>query len=194
MRGYTLIEVVIALAIFAILGTLSVGLLSRAFETKTKLATQVSPLTDVQLAATRISQDANQMVARAVRDQDMKKISAFVATTQEIEFTRGGFVSADKKPTESTLRRVALSCENHKLLRKTWSKLDGFERDKPQTQTLLTNLERCSFAFTSSRRRWSDEWRGDDNTLPASFKLYLEVKDIGEVALIFAIPGGSNVD
>ena len=194
MKGYTLIEVVIALAIFAILSTLSVGLLSRAFETKNKLASQISPLSDIQLMATRISQDAAQMVAREVRDQDMKKTPAFVANIKYIEFTRGGFVSISPKDHQSTLRRVALSCENHKLVRKTWPKLDGFERDKPQTQTLLTHLERCSFAFTSSRRRWSDEWRGDDNSLPSSFKLYISIKDMGEVGLVFAIPGGRNVD
>ena len=194
MKGYTLIEVIIALAIFAIIGTLSVGLLSRAFDTKARLAAQINPLSDVQLAATRISQDASQMVARGVRDHDMKKIPAFFAHADGIEFTRGGFVSLDKTAHQSTLRRVGLSCEHHQLIRKTWPELDGFSRDKPQKQILLSNLENCGFSFTSSRRTWSDEWRGDDLLLPSSFKLHLKIKALGETALIFIVPGGAHVD
>ena len=194
MKGYTLVEVIIALAIFAIIGTLSVGLLSRAFDTKTRLAAQINPLSDVQLAATRISQDAAQMVARGVRDKDMKKIPTFVADADGIEFTRGGFVRLDPTARESTLRRVALSCEHHQLIRKTWPELDGFSRDKPQKQMLLDNLENCGFSFTSSRHTWSNEWRGEERLLPASFKLHLNIKDLGEIALIFIIPGGAHVD
>ncbi|MDF1646265.1 MAG: type II secretion system minor pseudopilin GspJ [Legionellaceae bacterium] len=194
IKGYTLIEVIIALAIFAIIGTLSVGLLSRAFDTKARLSAQITPLSDVQLAITRINQDAAQIVARAIRDHDMKKIPAFVASAQNIEFTRGGFVRPNEKTPESTLRRVALSCENNQLVRKSWAKLDGFIRDKPQKQILLEHLDKCGFSFTSSRHTWSDEWRGGDVLLPSSFKLYLSIKNLGEIAPIFIIPGGTHVD
>ncbi len=194
IKGYTLVEVIIALAIFAILGTLSVGLLSRAFETKAKLAAQINPISEVQLAATRISQDAAQIVARGVRDHDMKKIPAFIASAKSIEFTRGGFVKLDEKAPQSTLRRVALSCEHHQLVRKTWPELDGFSRDKPQKQILLSNLDKCGFSFTSTRHTWSDEWRGGEQSLPSSFKLYLNIKELGETAFIFGVPGGAHVD
>ncbi|MCH9757238.1 MAG: type II secretion system minor pseudopilin GspJ [Gammaproteobacteria bacterium] len=193
MKGYTLIEVIIALAIFAILGTLSVGLLSRAFDTKARLAAQIEPLSDVQLAVIRITQDASQIVARPVRDHDMKKTPAFTTTTNGIEFTRGGFIQLDKTISQSTLRRIALSCENHQLVRKTWPDLDGFTRDKPQKQILLEHLTHCGFSFTSSRHTWSDEWRGGDTLLPSSFKLYLNIENLGEIALVFQVPGGADV-
>ncbi len=196
-QGYTLIEVVIALAIFAILGTLSVGLLSRAFDTKARLATQIEPLSEITLAATRIKQSASQIVARPVRDQDMNKIPAFVANTNQIEFTRGGFIQLEQinqAPKKSTLRRMALSCDGSNLIQSTWSVLDGFDQEAPQKQVLLSHLKSCSFAFPASHKTWSDAWRGDENTTPSAFKLYLNFKDLGEIALIFQIPGGIEID
>ena len=150
MKGYTLIEVIIALAIFAILGTLSVGLLSRAFDTKTRLAHQIQPVNEIRLAASRITQDSAQIVARPVREQDMEKRPAFIANTSGIEFTRGGFVALDNATSESTLRRVALTCEGSELIRNTWSKLDGFDASPPQKQILLSHLKQCHFSFASS--------------------------------------------
>ncbi len=194
MKGYTLVEVIIALAIFAIISTLSVGLLSRAFDTKARLKHQIEPFTNIQLTVIRIKQDAEQMVSRAIRDQDMKKIAPFVASDNGIEFTRGGFIKLDKKAPQSTLRRIAIQCEKKQLVRKTWPVLDGFARDIPQKQVLLDHLERCGFSFASSRHTWSNEWRTGDTHLPSAFKLYLAFEELGEIALVFSVPGGSDVD
>ncbi|MCH9717758.1 MAG: type II secretion system minor pseudopilin GspJ [Gammaproteobacteria bacterium] len=194
MKGYTLIEVIIALAIFAILGTLSVGLLSRAFDTKTRLANQIQPVNEVQLAASRITQDSSQIVARPVREQDMQKRPAFIANTSSIEFTRGGFVALDESTSESTLRRVALNCEGSELVRNTWAKLDGFDSSPPQKQVLLSNLKQCYFSFASSNQTWSDEWHEEASSLPSAFKLHLNFEKLGELALIFSIPGGANAN
>jgi general secretion pathway protein J len=194
MKGYTLIEVIIALAIFAILGTLSVGLLSRAFDTKARLANQIQPVNEVQLAASRITQDSAQIVARPVREQDMQKRPAFIANTSGIEFTRGGFVALDNSPSESTLRRVALNCEGSELIRNTWSKLDGFDASPPQKQVLLSHLKQCYFSFASSNQTWSDAWHEEKSSLPTAFKLHLNFENLGDIALIFNIPGGNNAD
>ena len=197
IKGYTLIEVIIALAIFAILGALSVGLLSRAFETKARLAHQVGPISEVQLTASRITQDAAQMVNRPVRDSDMKKIDAFAATTARIEFTRGGFIEPleqKKQNKKSTLRRIALSCEDNTLVRYTWPILDGFDDSTPQKQILLDNLTDCHFAFAAAHHTWSDQWRAGETNLPPAFKLYLNLKNLGETALIFSIPAGKHID
>ncbi|MDF1678655.1 MAG: type II secretion system minor pseudopilin GspJ [Legionellaceae bacterium] len=194
MKGYTLVEVIIALAIFAIVSTLSVGLLSRAFDTKARLKHQIEPFTDIQLAVIRIKQDAAQIVSRAIRDQEMKKVVPFFATSHGIEFTRGGFIKLDEKAPQSTLRRVAIVCEKGKLIRKTWPVLDGFSRDTPQKQVLLDQLEQCGFSFASSRHTWSDMWRTGDTALPSTFKLHLVFKELGEVALVFSIPGGRDAE
>ena len=185
---------IIALAIFAILGMLSVGVLSRSFDTKARLAEKIEPLTELTLAETRINQDVSQIVARAVRAEDMTKIPAFIANASKIEFTRGGFIRLDPAAPQSTLRRVALRCEGRKLIRDTWPELDGFNPDAPQEQILLNNLNHCSFSFISSNKTWSNEWHADESTFPGAFKLHMDIQDLGEITLIFMLPGGLHVD
>ncbi|MDX2347037.1 MAG: type II secretion system minor pseudopilin GspJ [Legionella sp.] len=186
-HGYTLIEVVIALAIFAILGTLSVGVLSRAFDTKARLATQIEPLNHIQLAIARITQNAAQIVARPVLNQDIKKTPAFVGNTHSIEFTRGGFISTP------TLKRMALSCEDGNLIQSTWLTLDKFDETPPQQQILLSQLTQCYFTLLSQDKTWSDTW-GENNTLPAAFKLHLNIKSLGEITPVFIIAGGMHAN
>jgi general secretion pathway protein J len=192
MKGYTLIEVIIALAIFAILGTLSVGLLSRAFDTKARLAAQIEPLTELQLAATRITQDMSQIINRPVLNQDQKETPALIANADGIVFTRGGFVRFNPKASDSTLRRIALSCNGQALVRKTWPKLDAFDSTPPQTQTLLSSLTHCSFSFMSRDKIWSNQWEKETTPFPAAFKLHLGLQDFGQITLIFMIPGHQN--
>jgi general secretion pathway protein J len=190
--------VIIALAIFAILGTLSVGVLSRAFDTKARLASKIEPLTELQLAETRINQDVSQIVARAIRSEDMNRIPAFLASASSIEFTRGGFVHLSHNDTsktpQSTLRRVALRCENSKLVRDTWETLDAFNQDAPQKQILLNQLNTCSFSFISSNKTWSSAWHADESVFPTAFKLHVDIKKLGKITLVFMIPGGSHID
>lgn len=191
MRGYTLIEVIISLAIFAILSTLSVGVLSRAFDTKAKLQAQLEPLSELELAIARITLDTAQIVPRTVRTNDMTLLPAFSVGKKHIEFTRGGFIPVDKNASESTLRRVGLMCENHQLIRSTWAKLDGLSHDTPKQQVLLNHLKSCNFSFVSAERRWTDVWRETKkHPLPTAFKLHLVLDDLGEVGLVFQLPAG----
>lgn len=193
MRGYTLIEVVIALTIFAILGTLSIGLLSRTYDTKLRLSQQLEPLNELQLMILRMRQDISQIVARPIREIDMKKTASFVATTHRIELTRGGFIADEQSSNQCTLKRVSFSCDHHQLIRNTWLTLDGFDRHQPSQQIIMDHLTACDFSFISSQATWFNEWRGDEYVLPKGIQLHLNIENLGEVNLLFDVPGATNV-
>ena len=190
--GYTLIEVIIALAIFAILGTISVGLLSRAFDTRARIENQMEPLTALQLAVTRINRDVAQTVDRGA--------SSFVGQTNHTEFTRGGIVSPDEEEAKSTLKRVALVCENNeKLIRKTWARVDPLSSNDFQEQPLMRNLESCKFSYLGKGDAWVSDWpmttgspREKPPPLPRAIKLTLNLENLGEIALLFVVPGGNR--
>lgn len=189
-RGYTLIEVVIALAIFAILGTLSAGLLSRALDIQSRISDNLTPISDLELVITRLTEDTHQIVNRKVRDSHMNLFSAFTGNTKQVAFTRGGYIPEKGTSNPSSLRRIALSCENHKLIRSTWPVLDGIDLEHPHLQVLLDNLNDCHFSMLYDGQ-WDDKFRESDIApFPAALRLHIETKAHGQSTFIFVIPGG----
>lgn len=192
--GYTLIEVIIALAIFAILGTISVGLLSRAFDTQARLEAQMEPLSALQLAITRINRDTSQVVERGT--------SSFAGDANHVEFIRGGIIIPDESEAKSTLKRVALVCENNeKLIRKTWRRVDPVSPSDFQEQTFINNLESCNFFYLGQDNTWLSEWpmattssRKTPPPFPRAIKIKLTLKNLGDISLLFVIPGGERGD
>lgn len=190
--GYTLIEVIIALAIFAILGTISVGLLGRAFDTSARLKATTEPLAELQLAVTRINRDIVQIVERGT--------SSFMGQTNYAEFIRGGIVNPDEEETKSTLKRVALLCENNeKLVRKTWARVNPQTPSEFQEQVLINHLESCEFSYLAKGDTWVSEWpmtttqsREKPPPFPRAIKLKLNLKNFGDIPLLFVIPGGNR--
>jgi general secretion pathway protein J len=180
--GYTLIEVIIALAIFAVLGAMSVGLLSRAFDTKARLKAQLVPLQALELADARITHDTAQIVNKSAG-----KTPAFVGEATSVTFTRGGFVSPDS--TQSTLRRITLSCKNARLTRKTGSIIEDSDSDTQNTeeQVLLESLDNCSFSYL-----FPEDNTDTKSTFPRAIKLHLSLKKLGDIMLMFPIPGGQT--
>ena len=190
--GYTLIELIIALAIFAILGTISVGLLSRAFDTRARIENQMEPLTELQLAVTRINRDVAQMVDRGAL--------SLIGHTNYTEFTRGGIVNPDEEDAKSTLKRVALVCgNNEKLIRKTWARVDPLSPNDFQEQALMNKLESCEFSYLGKGSTWVSDWpmttaspREKPPPFPRAIKLTLTLENLGEIALLFVVPGGNR--
>lgn len=198
ISGYTLIEVIIALAIFAILGTISIGLLGRSFDTSARLKAQLDPLAELQLAVARMSRDIAQIV-------DLGKLS-FVGQTNYAEFVRGGLVVPDENEVKSTLKRVALLCgANETLIRKTWARVNPISAEDFQEQILINKVVSCEFSYLIKDGTWVSEWpitstEPTTNTLkksppfPRAIKLTMHLKNLGEIPLLFVIPGGHRDD
>ncbi|MDF1683373.1 MAG: type II secretion system minor pseudopilin GspJ [Legionellaceae bacterium] len=195
-QGYTLIEVIIALAIFAILGTISVGLLGRSFDTSARLKAKIDPLAELQLAVARMNRDITQIVERGT--------SSFIGQTNYAEFVRGGLVNPDEDEAKSTLKRVALLCDNNsELVRKTWTRVDPLNPDDFQEQALLHHIDSCEFSYLGTDNTWVSEWpmAPEESTaspskkqppFPRAIKLNLTLENFGDIPLLFVVPGGSR--
>src|SRR5688500_612047 len=121
--GFTLMEILIALAVFAILATITSSSLFYAFNTKARVAEQINRLTTLQLAIIQMERDSQQIVLRTVHGNEMQTFPVFIGEPQYLEFTRGGIANPNHEK-RSTLKRVAFLCQNNKLLRRTWPILD----------------------------------------------------------------------
>lgn len=194
--GFTLIEILIALAVFAILASITSSTLYYAFNTRTRVNEQSERLSALQLAISILQQDISQTAERAIRGNDMRLFPIFIGRPDYVEFTRDGDVNPGSIEKRSTLKRIALVCQNDSLLRRTWDTLDPFDRNTHADKVLISHLSDCHFGYLNQSLQVFPEWRADavnqdqnKESLPKAIQVNLNVKKLGELNLLFTIPG-----
>ncbi|KTD59201.1 GspJ family T2SS minor pseudopilin variant LspJ [Legionella shakespearei] len=193
--GFTLIEILIALTVFAILATITSSSLYYAFNTRTRVNAQAEQLNTLQLAVSIIQQDISQTVDRAVRGNEMRLFPVFVGQSQYLEFTRDGSINPQSLEKRSTLKRIALVCEEGKLLHRTWNSLDPANRNIYSDKELIGNLTECHFNFLNQNLEVLNEWREQAVTqnqrkepFPKAIQINITLNDWGKMNMLFIIP------
>jgi general secretion pathway protein J len=195
LKGFTLIEILIALTVFAILATLTSSSLYYAFNNRARVNAQADRLNALQLAVSIMQKDISQTVERSIRGNEMRVFPIFVGQPQYLELTRDGNVNPKSFEKRSTLKRIALVCTDGKLLHRTWSTLDPVDRNIYQDKVLLDNLTACNFNYLNQELQVLTEWREQAVTqnqrkepLPKAIQINLTIQEWGEMNLLFIIP------
>ncbi len=193
--GFTLLELLIALAIFALLSALAYGSLRSALLNRELSAERTARLAELQLAMLFMARDLEQVVDRPVRSTYGDRLPALYTPQQGylLEFTRGGWGNPAGQR-RSTLQRVAYSLEEGELIRHSWQMLDRTDERPTRSQPLLDDVTRFELRFLDARREWSGEWPppgGDRDTLPSlpvAVEVTLELPQWGRIKRLFRLP------
>jgi general secretion pathway protein J len=195
IKGYTLMEVLIALSVFAILTVVTSTAMYNAYNTRARVNEQADKLNSLQLAMTVIGRDTKQIIERTIKGEDMVTIPAYIGDDNYTEFTRDGMVNPNSSEKRSTLKRVAYLCRDEQLIRRSWAVLDSPKRKQYNDKILLDNLFHCSMSYITRSRQILDEWRAGavqqnqkKEPLPVALQLDLNIKNWGKMQLRFIIP------
>ena len=195
LYGFTLLELLVAVAIFAVLSAMAYGGLSSVIDNSQQTETSMQRLQQVQLAMLKISRDFTQLAQRNIRDE-YGNSKDYVLTGEGgdifIEFTRGG----RRNPAElqrSHLQRVAYKLEDNQLSRLDWPHLDRTREMQPYESVLLDQVENAGVRFLDKNNEWHDEWpplnavsqEGDDSETLSAIEFTLELQDWGELVRLF---------
>lgn len=194
LNGFTLIEILIAITIFAILATLTSSILYYAFNTRERVMEQTNRLASLQLAMSLLERDAIQIINRQIRRNEMQLVSAFIGRDNYTEFTRGGLPNPDSLEKRSTLSRIGLLCQDNQLIRRSWPSLDSINKDQYSDKVLLTDLTQCKFSYLNKTLQVLSEWQesvGNQEQvepLPKAIQLNLTLKYWGKMSILLPIP------
>ncbi len=193
-RGFTLLELVAALAIFALMSVMAYGGVSALINTREGLDVSYERLQNWQLATHRLRLDLTQVRERPVRDEFGDIQPAFHEPEEgRLEFTHGGRRNPLGQP-RSTLERVAWFLDTDgTLIRQTWLALDRAQSEKPLRTSILDDIETLEWLFLSRDDEWVEDWPPaqlagalpQDLPPPRAVEMRIESKRFGELKFVF---------
>lgn len=172
--AFTLIELMVAMAIFAVLAALAYGVLNQTLLNAEILSDRMDRLRAIQKTVRVISDDFMQLAPRPVRQEFGEGFSAALTTDLQsvyaIELTRGGWNNLIVLP-RGTLQRAAYRLEENELIRYHWNVLDRTLSNEPAAVSLLDEVDSIVFRFLQSNGEWTDVWPPASSPGPTGLKL-----------------------
>lgn len=196
--GFTLMEVLVAISIFALIGVASYRVLSSVMDADARVALRSEQMRTINRAFWLLQQDAEQLVRRNVRDNSGVISENYLRVQNDselpLQFTRGGRANP-LGLARSSMQRVAYAVGPHPdyektdsphyqedrsyLLRYTWPMLDGSgDKTKAQVQVVLpdvTSMRVEVLTKQGSQSTWPVP--GPNSSLPLALQFDLALKD-----------------
>ena len=196
-QGFTLVEVMISLAIFALLVTMAYQSLNLLLESNRRIQQPQADLQQLEWAMLLIGQDLQQLVPRK-RNAGYNNYEAALVVPETdnawgtlLTFTRGGnpdLAWQTRGQMRSHLQRVSYLLENNTLIRKSWNIVDYAENTDPAVVELLTQVKKIQFRFLSQRgKEFTTTWTADADSLPLAVEVTIDHEVFGEIQRIFLV-------
>ena len=196
-RAFTLIEILVAVLIFGLLGLAAQIALSSAQQTQVSLKARGERFNELTRAINLLARDYRQLAVRRVRDENGDRLPIVRANDDGnevmLEFTRSGWRNPAQLP-RSTLEHVVYRLENEKLWRYSYLLLDQTTQLKPEKQMLLSGIKQMELRVMPPNAQlldtveWKREWpiggklnSDDADKSPRAIKVMFDIDGIGEV-------------
>ena len=159
-QGFTLIELLVALMIFALLAGAGVLLLGNSVSAQAQVKARLDDMAAVQRAGGALAADLGQAVPRITRTEAGTLAPAFWAHDEGegqpvLQFVRGGWDNLGDLPRPS-LQKVEYWVRQGRLERRTYAQLDGASGDDPAA--LLDHVEAVALRFRDAQGKWREDW------------------------------------
>lgn len=198
-HGFTLIEVVVAIAILATVAALAYGGLNGLIRQYEDSADHAEGMAERQRTMILLAQDLFQLQPRPVREAfHGDRTGAFIGgPTHEyaMEFTRGGWSNPAQR-SRSTLQRVAWRHDGERLERLHWTVLDRAPGSIPVVTPVADGITRVAWRFLDAAGEWHDAWppvavpEPSGTLMPDAVELTLEFEDGTRIERVFSTHGG----
>ncbi|HSY45418.1 MAG TPA: type II secretion system minor pseudopilin GspJ [Steroidobacteraceae bacterium] len=204
-RGFTLLELLVALFIAALMFAMGYGAIQQGLNSHETLKAQQAHLLELQTAVRLLEQDFAQLAPRPVRqavgsEPAQPALQGGLPGTQPIvALTRDGWANPAglQRP---GLQRVAYFLENGTLRREYWNVLDPTLASTTARRELLKHVKTFSIRYLDVNRQWQEQWPPATSTVmigsslelmlrerPLAVEITLDTEDWGKIVRIIEI-------
>lgn len=198
-RAFTLLEILVAMAIFTLIGLASTSVLTSVIDSDELSTDRFDKLQDLQRAMLTIERDVLQAMPRTARieGESSERVMLGGADVLESEldglaFVRGGWQNPQLMLPRSTLQTVGYRVQEGQLQRLYGNYVDNVVGFEPKVRILLDNVEDFQVEFFAGESAdpdasagWLEDYSGP--TLPTAVAITLVTRDFGEIRREFVL-------
>ena len=200
-RGFTLIEILVAMAIFSIIGLASTGVLNSVINSDQLSSERFAKLEELQRAMLTIERDILQIVPRALRVNG-EAIGLVISGGEDVlnsdadglGFVRTGWHNPQMLLPRSTLQAIGYRVQEQQLQRLYRNYVDNVIGYEPKVKILLSDIEDFRVSFLTEVEQLEDPEEWEENyanaNLPIAISITLVSKTFGEIRREFILANG----
>ena len=197
-QGFTLLELLIASIIFAIMAVMAYGGLDNVMSNSESAQQALKRLQQIQQSVSVLNRDFSQIVPRPIRDEfgtPQPFLTAGNNIDNLIELSRGGRVNPANL-LRSSLLRIAYQFDDETLVRLQWPQMDRAQETEAKKTILIDNLDKVTLRFLDQNAEWQEQWPPlnatsgaeiGDTTKLIGIEIILLLKDWGEIRRLYAM-------
>ncbi len=194
--GFTLLELLIAIAIFALLGLATYRMLDSVLRTDSRTREHEQQLRELVRAMAAFERDLLQVAPRAIRDPFGEQRPALLGEEGQspaLEFSRLGW----RNPLDqarANVQRVRWQLSGEQWQRQYWTVLDQAQDSQAQIQQALTGVTGLQLRYLDGEGAWRSSWppegagEGGLQLLPQALELVLEHRTYGQLRRLLRLP------
>ncbi|GAB4151837.1 MAG: type II secretion system minor pseudopilin GspJ [Sphingomonadales bacterium] len=198
-QGFTLVEMLVALAIFAMLAVAGGGIVQQSLAAREGMANAHQRLAALQMARSAIKADLARLVARPARtpyggrEETLFWGGEPLGDGPVLAFMRGGWDNPGALEARGGLQYVEYRLREGRLIRQARLRPDPTNQTPVREQILLEGVTALELSFLS-RGQWAPAWRvaSLSGRLPEAVALDFELAGIGPVRQLFLTAQGGE--
>lgn len=196
-RGFTLLEVLVALVIFALLTLAAQAIFQGVLRNNSVTKAKILRLNELSFAMQQLENDFTHGVARTRRESAERNPAVFVGAEGLLEsrgdgvtFIRNGWFNPDARLRRSELQRLGWRLQGDQLERLSWLYPDSLPGTQPHRAVILKSVRQFRLRYYRNGS-WTSRWT-TTHQLPQAVEVTLELSDHGSVTRRFLLAGEQN--
>lgn len=193
-RGFTLLEVLIAIAIFSLISLASFTIFNTVLGSAETSKKKIARLNEIQRAFLIMERDFLQISRRSIRVDGEKPLKGFIHTEQQnfnsdsqsIAFVRAGWRNPNLIMPRGDMQSVAYRLTDTTLERLHFNFVDAVVGQEPKVRALLTHVKSLEFEYFDGRK-WQKQLAKE--SLPMAIAVDIELDGFGKIRREFLVAG-----
>lgn len=196
-NGFTLLEVLIAIAIFSMISISSFTIFNTVLKSDESSKIRTERVNELQRGFLLIERDLLQIAQRSIRFNGEQPQENFLYTDgnsyseseSTLAFVRHGWTNPGLLLPRSNMQSVAYQLNEETLERLHFNFVDAVQGQEPKVRKLITEVEQLNFEFFY-KKKWQKKIV--DKSLPQAIAIELVTKDYGVIRREFLVPGSKG--